>query len=418
MAKPGLEAFARMAKPGLRASAKAAAGDTRVVASTLVDAPPIRAQGLRRGADRWVLVALALHAVVVVAALASGSWLGVPVVAIAMLWASNTVSHIHLHTPLFGARAANQAVSGYLTVALSVPQSLWRQRHLRHHARHADRVPPLVRRVVAAEVLAIGLTGAALAAVGVVLPWAVGTAVGYTLCALQGRMEHVAGVQAGWSTYGRWHNRLWFNDGHHAEHHRFPGVHWSELPALRLAAARTSSKTPLGRLLEVRPVLLGWLELALLRVPWLRERVLRAHTRAIANVLAGVEVRHALVVGGGLYPRTALVLRALRPAARVTILDAEESHLDVARRFLAAREGAPEVELSVGFWTADSAAATGIDLITLPLALRGVRTVGTGEGACARLVHAWIWERRRGRRSAVVAWWLLKRVVLVPAGRP
>ena len=366
---------------------------------------------LGRAVDGWVLLALALHTVVLVAALMWGGWLAVPVIGVAMVWGSNTVSHIHLHTPLFASRRANQALSGYLTVVLGVPQTLWRARHLRHHARHAGRVPRARAAQVGCELGAIGFVMVGSAAAGVLLPWLAGTALGYGLCALQGRMEHLAGVHEGWSTYGRWHNRLWFNDGHHAEHHRYPGVHWSELPARRLAAARTSASTPFGRLFEVRPVLLGWLERLVLRVGFLRARVLRAHLRATEEVLRGLEVRHALVVGGGLYPRTALVLRALRPDARIAILDAEAAHLEVARRYLSAREEAA-IELRHGFWSVGSE-APGIDLVTLPLALRGERFARDEHSA--RLVHAWLWERPRGARTAVVAWWLLKRVVLVPA---
>ena len=50
----------------------------------------------------------------------------------AMNWCANTVSHIHLHRPLFRSAAANRLFSAYLSVLLAVPQRWWKLRHLRH----------------------------------------------------------------------------------------------------------------------------------------------------------------------------------------------------------------------------------------------------------------------------------------------
>ncbi len=358
---------------------------------------------LRCDADRWVLLGLVVHAAVMVATLALPLPLAVGIIGVAMVWGSNTISHIHLHTPLFTDAAANRALTLYLTMALGVPQTLWRHRHLVHHARHAERVPSLDRGAVAMEVVVVGGVVGLLVFAGAFLPWLLGIALGYALCALQGRMEHLAGVHDGWSTYDRWHNRLWFNDGHHAEHHRFPGVHWSELPSRRLADARTTRHGPLLRGLAPRPWLLAWLE-RLTAIDVIGGAVVRAHVRATAAVLARTEVQRVLIVGGGLFPRTAIVMHRLRPGAACVIVDADAGHLERARAELAARGIA--AELRHGFWDGDDA---GADLVSLPLALRGMRV----EGRAPRLVHAWIWERARGRPTAVVAWWLLKRVVLV-----
>jgi fatty acid desaturase len=35
------------------------------------------------------------------------------------------------------------------------------------------------------------------------------------------------------SCYSRWYNFIWFNNGYHQEHHCYPGVHWTAVPALR-----------------------------------------------------------------------------------------------------------------------------------------------------------------------------------------
>src|SRR5262245_41499155 len=57
-----------------------------------------------------------------------------PVIALGVWWNSNTISHHFLHTPFFRARSLNRLFSCYLSVLLGIPQTLWRQRHLAHHA--------------------------------------------------------------------------------------------------------------------------------------------------------------------------------------------------------------------------------------------------------------------------------------------
>ena len=61
-----------------------------------------------------------------------------PVVAILLWWNANTISHNFIHRPFFGTRPANRLYSAYLTLVLGFPQTLWRQRHLRHHAELAE----------------------------------------------------------------------------------------------------------------------------------------------------------------------------------------------------------------------------------------------------------------------------------------
>src|SRR4051794_12608155 len=53
-------------------------------------------------------------------------------IALGLWWNSNTVSHNHLHNPLFRARSLNRAFSIYLSVLTGVPQAIWRARHFAH----------------------------------------------------------------------------------------------------------------------------------------------------------------------------------------------------------------------------------------------------------------------------------------------
>jgi hypothetical protein len=253
-----------------------------------------------------------------------------------------------------------------------------------------------------------------------------GWLVGLLCCALQGRFEHQGGAFAV-DHHGRIYNRLWFNDGYHAAHHREPDAHWTTLAARRPAVADPISPWP--------PLLRAWggvaraanhlqgaaldgLERLALHLPGLRRLLLATHRpawRALLTTLPGGTVRHAVVVGGGLFPRTAILLAELCPAAAITVLDAEPDHLGAAGRELARRGLASRVTLTVGRHRPGSGAPC--DLLVVPLAYRGDRdALYHRPPAPFTAVHDWVW-RRRTARGWRVSWLLLKRLNLaVPAG--
>ena len=55
-------------------------------------------------------------------------------VAFATWWVANTSAHNFIHRPFFTHLAANGAYSLMLTLVIGVPQTIWRDRHLAHHA--------------------------------------------------------------------------------------------------------------------------------------------------------------------------------------------------------------------------------------------------------------------------------------------
>jgi hypothetical protein len=106
-----------------------------------------------------------------------------------------------------------------------------------------------------------------------------------------------------------------------------------------------------------------------------------------------------------LFPRTAIVLNRLLPQAKLTLIDMNDSHLEIARRFLGGRLDSINERF-------DPAATCPYDLLTIPLAYVGDRdSLYRFPPAPAVLVHDWIW-RPRGK-SVVVSWLLLKRLNLV-----
>jgi hypothetical protein len=327
-------------------------------------------------------------------------WPSIPLVAIGLWWNANTVSHNFIHRPFFHSRAMNRAFSCYLSLLLGLPQSLWRARHLAHHGARNTRA---LRREPLDIGSVIALWGAMMAfaprfTLTLYLP---GYLLGLGLCLLHGRYEHARGTV---SHYGRLYNLLFFNDGYHVEHHAQPGAHWRELPK-RIEIEAGSSRYPaVLRWLEC--VNLCALERMVLRSTMLQGFVIDRHERALARLLRNLpQPRRIGIVGGGLFPRTALILGRLLPDARLSLIDLSADNLALAGRFVAGRVD----YINKRF---DPAEPTDFDLLVIPLSFVGDRrAVYRQPPAPALLVHDWIW-RARGT-SVIVSWLLLKRINLV-----
>jgi hypothetical protein len=178
------------------------------------------------------------------------------------------------------------------------------------------------------------------------------------------------------------------------------------------------------------------LERAVLRCRALQRFVLNRHERAIRKLLVELPpVRRVAIVGGGLFPRTALVFRRVLPESQLVLIDQSEENLTIARRFLSETSSDRTCErthpacLSSDVDNAANRAEClrpqefvnarfepemrcDSDLVVIPLAFEGNRHA-LYERPCASavLVHDWIW--RRHGSSAIVSWLLLKRLNLV-----
>jgi hypothetical protein len=347
-------------------------------------------------------------AVMVALAAAGGAVLAMrppaPVVAAGVWWTSNTIAHNFIHRPFFRRRAANRLFALYLTAITGIPQSLWRDRHLAHHAGVAPRVR--LSWDLGVQVVAIATLWTALAIAApsfFTLAYLPGYAGGLLLCALHGFYEHRGGTT---SHYGRVYNLLFFNDGYHVEHHARPGVHCSRLPAHRLPGARESRWPAPFRWLDNTGLIA--LERLVLASPLLQRFVVRTHARAMRAILPalGEPPRRVAIVGGGLFPRTAIVLRRLIPDAHLTIIDANRAHLERARGLM----NGHHTEFVHAWYTPRQTPS--YDLVVIPLSYVGDRdALYADPPAAATIVHDWIW-RKRGV-SRIVAVTLLKRVNLL-----
>jgi hypothetical protein len=354
---------------------------------------------LRHSAWDALLVALAAgHGALLLAVPAA------PVVALGVWWNSNTIAHYFLHRPFFRPRALNALFSLYLSVLLGVPQRLWRDRHLAHHAgaryqwRWSGQLAVETAAVLGLWVLLLAWQPGFF--LTVYLP---GYLAGLALCGLHGYYEHARGTT---SHYGRLYNLLFFNDGYHVEHHAHPGAHWTRLPHYADPRARGSRWPAVLRWLEAFS--LDSLERLVLHSRTLQRFVLARHERAVRTLLPEpAALRRVAIVGGGLFPRTLLVLRRLLPDARLVVIDASADNLETARPFIVG-----DVQLVRAWYEPE--AVRGCDLVVFPLAFRGDRDeIYRHPPAPAVLVHDWLW-RRRGV-GVVISPLLLKRLNLVRA---
>ena len=330
-------------------------------------------------------------------------WPSVLVVGLGMWWCANTVSHNFIHLPFFRTRRANAAFSLYLTVLLGVPQTLWRQRHLAHHAERGWRFRVTLQLATEAICILALWTSLALASPKfLAFTYAPGLVLGLVLCYLQGHYEHVRGTT---SHYGWIYNFLFFNDGYHVEHHQGPARHWRELRRQR--ADMTASRWP-AVLRWLERINLETLERIVLRSRLLQKFVLRVHRRAFQRLLQNVpDARQIGVVGGALFPRTALLLKEVAPATTVTVIDSNEKHIQIAHTFL---NGSVRYEHRT-FESAGS--ADEYDIVVIPLSYVGDRErLYRTPPARALLVQDWLW-RPRGNATSTISWLLLKRLNLV-----
>lgn len=386
-------------------------------------------------ADRPLLALALLQGLLSVGLLAacvSGTlppWTLIAWVGVSLWWGSNTLAHIHIHSPFFRSGRRNRAFALYLTALLGIPQSLWRARHLWHHAGEPPDRPPRVTAIsMAWETGLILVTWAAiyqLSPLVLVTAWLPGWGLGLCLCAIHGHYEHAGSTSPqdpGISCYRRVYNLVWLNDGYHAEHHRQPGLHWSRLPQQAPSGARVSRWPPVLRWLDglgctgnrLVGRMLDQLERLALRAPGLQAWLVDRHAAALVRVLAHngastARIRRAAVVGGGLFPRTVLVLRRVLPDADLLVIDDQPEHVAVARRHLALM-AVPERMVTFRQEAFADDGLDDVDLVIFPLAFRGDRdALYRNPPASVTLIHDWLW-RRRGRAGTVVSPWLLKRL--------
>jgi hypothetical protein len=322
-------------------------------------------------------------------------------IALGILWNSNTVAHYFIHAPFFEQPSWNRCFCLYQSLLLGIPQRLWRDRHLAHHAGMRARFRWSWQLVVeGALVLTLWSCLVTFAPEFFFAVYAPGYILGLLLCFVHGHYEHANGTT---SHYGWLYNRLFFNDGYHLEHHQAPRLHWRSLPAHRARSARASAWPATLRWLEL--INLQLLERGVLRSKLLQHFVSKRHERAFQSLLDVTErsgIERIGIVGGALFPRTALILRRLVPQARIQVIDENEANIEIARRWTG-----DEVEYVAAHYACGS--PDQFDLVVIPLAFHGDRTALCRRPPARLLfMHDWIW-RPRGR-SRIVSWCLLKRL--------
>ena len=374
----------------MAAEARGSAAALRAVGESL---------GLRHASDAWLLLATAAFAGVLLIApnaltLGIGIW-----------WLLNTVSHNFIHQPFFKSRRANRLFACLLSLLTLVPHRLWRDKHLAHHADRPWRLRPSWEMILQFSLVALWWGAALLSDRNFVLTSIVpGFFLAMALCWLQGFFEHAIGTTSHYSSVYNW---LFFNDGFHVEHHEHPAAHWTALPGIRHNAG--ASKWP-AILRWCEWVNLNGLEMLVTRWPILQRWVTATHEQAVRKLTAKLrDPKHVAIIGGGLFPRTALVVHAIWPGAAVTIIDSNAQHLELCRRWLRGDE-------TLRCERVRSGSLPEADLIFVPLAFDQDKDsiYEHSENQCV-VLHDWLWNMRRGwvARSAISSILLFKRLNLV-----
>ncbi len=374
-----------------------AAADIMAVAAARARTPGISKLLRHSPADAWLLQASAIYLLTVL--LLPTVW----TIALGIYWISNTVSHNFIHQPFFRAQGLNRCFAFYLSAITGIPQRLCRDRHLAHHAEVRWRLR-CSRELLTQTMMVVSLWTAACVwnaqfAISTLVPGFVG---GLILCWLHGYYEHARGTR---SHYGWLYNALFFNDGLHVEHHRAPKLHWSEL---RPAQDSQGSCWPaVVRWLDF--LSLTGLERLAAHSLLLRRWVLNSHECALRKVWGDLPPPDRVaIVGGGLFPRSAFVVRRLWPLAQSIIYEADAFHLQEARRWLSGDEFLVNARVT-------SPGNCAADLVIVPLALDLDKAAFYSPVAWTRvLVQDWVW-RRPTKRTAIVSLLLLKRMNLVEA---
>jgi Fatty acid desaturase len=368
-----------------------------------------------RDRDALLLPGLAIvHGLVLIA------WPSMIVIAIGLWWTSNTVSHNFIHRSFFRGRLPRAIFSLYLTALLGYPQSIWAARHLAHHGGRSNRVktirPELLTALEVLVTIALWAGLAIYATEFLLYAYLPGFATGMLICQIHGYYEHAGGRAV--SYYGRIYNFLFLNDGFHIEHHERPNAHWSLLPRMRSqdTCEGSSSKWPavLRWMSHIkldcinRSANLCALERLVLHSKLLQHFVVSRHENAFRRLLADIPAPNRIgIVGGGLFPRSALVLRRLLPESRLVLIDLSVTNLETSRSFLSC-----DVEMINDRF--DGRSPCDVDALIIPLALVGDRNaIYRDPPASLVFVHDWIWKRNNNTRSEVISWLLLKRLNLV-----
>jgi hypothetical protein len=346
--------------------------------------------------DALLIALSAVHAAVLLVAPS------IPVIAVGLWWNSNTVSHYFIHLPFFRSCRCNGLYSLFLSLLLGFPQSLWRQRHLLHHSGEGARVQMSARVVVEAGLVACVwvflLTGSPQFFMRVYLP---GYMAGLALCYIHSYFEHAHTTK---SNYGHFYNAVFFNDGYHVEHHFRPSEHWTRLPQVATTMVASSRWPAVLRWIDV--INLEMLERLALRCAILQKFLLKTHGRALRRLLPNLpEFGSIKVVGGGMFPRTAILLEEMQPSATITIIDRNAANLAAARPFL-------KKTTRLVHELFDPASPTDAELVVIPLSYIGDREfLYRNPPASVVLIHDWIWVK--WSEGEVVSPWLLKRLNVV-----
>lgn len=322
--------------------------------------------------------------------------------AVAIWWNSNTIAHYFIHTPYFTHKRSNEIFSLFQSLLLGIPQSLWKKRHITHHAGGVYKITfEDFKNHESAAILFLWIGFAIVSPVFFFTLYLPGYFMGLGLCYVQGTFEHDRKKTI--SHYGILYNWIFFNDGYHVEHHRYPTLNWKDLPSKRFSDSTQSEFPAILRWLEFFS-LVG-LEKFAMHFGLLKNWLVKVHKNAFLKLWPEEIPSTAKIgiVGGGLFPRTALAIKEICPEAKITVIEASRDHIDLAKSILG-----DSVHYQESWFSFEDQNQPYFDLLIIPLAFKGDQKKWKQLNCRYLFVHQWFWKNNIN--STLISSFLFKRL--------
>lgn len=162
--------------------------------------------------------------------------------------------------------------------------------------------------------------------------------------------------------------------------------------------------------------LLDSLEYITMNISYLRNWVLKVHETAFSNIFALDLIEppiRFIIVGGGIFPRTAIIIRNMFPDAQIVIQDMNHKSLECAENYMKDLGITDNIIYFKSRYTgvnydvaSESVYGT---VVILPLAFRGGEICQT---TFKTVKHCWLWENHPCEKDSIVSYFLLKKIVM------
>ena len=165
-------------------------------------------------------------------------------------------------------------------------------------------------------------------------------------------------------------------------------------------------------------------ERIIMNIPFLRDWILYTHESAIRQLFSSEEQapQRIVVIGGGIFPRTAIIMKKLFPESQIIIQDMNEGSLKLAENYLRKTNNEGNIYYFNSMYdgtvhgTKNGSAYGNCSgsiygtIMVFPLAFRGMSI--NSKSPYKTVKHCWIWENEPCVKQCIVSYFLMKKVII------